>query len=118
MQSRNDQANPRAPLPPGTLGMLILKTLSHGPLHGYAIAQEIKRASRQVLHVEEGSLYPALQKLLLKGWVTAEWVKVGPKREARVYRLTPAGRRQMAEEVSDFTRAVDAIARIIRPSEA
>ena len=85
---------PRASMPAGALVMLILKTLSHGPLHGYAIAQEIKRASREMLHVEEGSLYPALQKMLAKGWVTGEWVKVGPRREARVYRLTAAGRRR------------------------
>ena len=98
--------------------MLILKTLSHGPLHGYAIASEIKRASRQVLHVEEGSLYPALQKILIKGWATAEWVKVGPRREARVYRLTAAGRRQLAAEVSDFTRSMEAIVRILEPREA
>ena len=116
MHRHNETADARAPLPVGTLAMLILKTLSHGPLHGYAIAQEIKRASRQVLHVEEGSLYPALQKMLLKGWVTAEWVKVGPRREARVYRLTPAGRRQLSAEVSDFTRAMEAIARIIQPA--
>ncbi len=106
----------RAPLPPGTLAMLILKTLSHGPLHGYAIAQEIKRASREVLHIEEGSLYPALQKMLRNGWLTAGWVKVGPKREARVYRLTAAGRRQLAAEVSEFTRAMEAIVRVIEPA--
>jgi len=105
-------------MPPGALVMLILKTLTHGPLHGYAIAQEIKRASREVLRVEEGSLYPALQKMLERGWVEGEWVKVGPRREARVYRLTAAGRRQLAAEVSDFTRAMEAIARIIRPNEA
>lgn len=104
-------------MPAGALVMLILKVLSHGPLHGYAIAQEIKRASREVLRVEEGSLYPALQKMLLKGWVTAEWVKVGPKREARVYRLTTAGRHQLAAEVSEFTRSMDAIARIIQRGE-
>jgi PadR family transcriptional regulator, regulatory protein PadR len=102
-------------MPPGTLAMLILKTLSHGPLHGYAIAQEIRRASHAVLRVEEGSLYPALQKMLLKGWLTAEWVKAGPKREARVYRLTPAGRRQLAAEVSGFKRVMEAIGRIIQP---
>ncbi len=106
----------RASLPAGTLVMLVLKVLSYGPLHGYAIAQEIKRVSEDVLRVEEGSLYPALQKMLLRGWVTAEWVKAGPKRQARVYRLTPSGRRQLAAEVSDFTRAVDAIARIIEAS--
>lgn len=103
-------------MPPGTLAMLILKTLTHGPLHGYAIAQEIKRASHEVLQIEEGSLYPALQKMLVKGWVSAEWVKAGPKREARVYRLTRAGRKQLAEEVSGFTRAMAAVVRVIEPA--
>ncbi len=103
-------------MPPGTLVMLILKILSHGPLHGYAIAQEIKRASAEILRVEEGSLYPALQKMLVKGWVTAQWVKAGPRREARVYSLTAAGRRQLASEVSQFTRAMDAIVRVIEPA--
>ena len=103
-------------MPPGTLGMLILKTLSHGPLHGYAIAQEIRRASHEVLQIEEGSLYPALQKMLLKGWVSSEWVKAGPKREARVYHLTPAGRKQLTTEVSGFTRAMEAIVSIIEPA--
>lgn len=118
MQRQKGDPHDKAPLPAGTLVMLILKTLSYGPLHGYAIAQEIKRASREVLHIEEGSLYPALQKALANGWVTAEWVKVGPKREARVYQLTAAGRRKLAVEVSDYTRAMEAIVRIIRPSEA
>ena len=75
---------------PGTLQMLILKTLTRGPLHGYAIAQQIKLTSDDVLQVEEGSLYPALQRMLLKGWVTADWVQAGPKRRARVYRLLTA----------------------------
>ena len=72
--------------------LLILKTLSAGPLHGYGIAQHIKRLSEEVLRIEEGSLYPALQRMLVKGWVTSEWVQAGPKRRARVYRLTPLGR--------------------------
>jgi transcriptional regulator len=118
MQSRPNDSNPRAPLPAGTLAMLVLKVLSHGPLHGYGIAREIRRASQDVLRAEEGSLYPALQKMLLKGWVTSEWVKAGPRREARVYRLTAAGRRQLAVEVSDYTRAMEAIVRIVQPREA
>ena len=101
---------------PGTLQMLILQTLSRGPMHGYAIAQHIKRTSEDQLQVEEGSLYPALQRILLKGWVTAEWVPAGPKRRARVYRLTPAGRRQLAEEVSAFTRVMQATFRVIQPA--
>ena len=116
MQRTDANDEDRAQVPPGTLAMLILTILSHGPLHGYAIAQEITRASREVLHVEEGSLYPALQRMLLRGWVTAEWVKAGPRREARVYRLTSAGRKQLATEVSDFTRAMKAIVRVIEPA--
>lgn len=116
MQRHDTPGDRPASVPPGTLAMLILKTLSHGPLHGYAIAQEIKRASRDVLRIEEGSLYPALQKLLLKGWITGEWVKVGPRREARVYRLTPAGRRQLAAEMSGFRRTMEAIVRVIEPA--
>ena len=101
---------------PGTLQMLILKTLTRGPLHGYAIAQQIKLTSDDILQVEEGSLYPALQRILLKGWVTAAWVPAGPKRRARVYRLTPAGRKQLADEVSAFTRVMDATFRVIQPA--
>jgi transcriptional regulator len=102
-------------IPPGTLDMLVLKTLARfGPLHGYAIAKSIQKASDEVLRVEEGSLYPALQRILMQGWVTAEWVPAGPKRRARVYRLTPAGRKQLASEVSDFTRVMEAIVRVIQ----
>ena len=101
---------------PGTLQMLILKTLTRGPLHGYAIAQQIKLTSDDVLQVEEGSLYPALQRMLLKGWVTADWVQAGPKRRARVYRLTPSGRKQLADEVSAFTRVTQATFRVIQPA--
>ena len=109
-------SNARSSVPPGTLAMLILKTLSHGPLHGYAIAQEIKRVSREVLQVEEGSLYPALQKILIKGWVTAKWVQVGPRRQARLYSLTHEGRKQLEAEVSGFTRVMEAIVRVIEPA--
>ena len=103
-------------IPPGTLHMLILKTLSRGSLHGYAIAQQIKHVSDGILQVEEGSLYPALQRMLVKGWVTAEWVPAGPRRRARVYHLTPLGRRQLEFEVSDFNRVIEAIARVIQPA--
>ena len=106
----------RTEIPPGTLYMLILKTLARGPLHGYAIARQIKLTSDDVLRVEEGSLYPALKRMLAKGWVTAEWVPAGPRRRARVYRLTPAGRKQLATEVSDFTRVMQAIVRVIEPA--
>jgi len=108
---------PRTEIPPGTLEMLILKTLARsGQLHGYGIAKSIQQTSEDVLKVEEGSLYPALQRMLIKGWVTAEWVQAGPKRRARVYRLTPAGRKQLAVEVSQFTRVMEAISRVIQPA--
>ena len=109
-------ASPGGDVLPGTLQMLILKTLTRGPMHGYAIARQIKLTSEDELQVEEGSLYPALQRILLKGWVTAEWVQAGPKRRARVYRLTPAGRKQLAEEVSTFTRVMRATFRVIQPA--
>ena len=109
-------AQMRTDIPPGTLYLLILKTLSAGPLHGYGIAQHIKRLSEEVLRIEEGSLYPALQRMLVKGWVTSEWVQAGPKRRARVYRLTASGRKQLATEVSTFTRAIEAIMRVIQPA--
>src|SRR5712672_1727155 len=89
---------------PGTLDMLILKTLSRGPLHGYGIALSIKRISDDVLTVEEGSLYPALQRLLLQGWVRAEWRKTETKRRARYYTLTAAGRKQLGTEISNFQK--------------
>ena len=108
----------RTEIPPGTLDMLILKTLARcGPMHGYGMAKYIQQVSEEVLRVEEGSLYPALQRMLVKGWVTAEWVQGGPKRRLRVYRLTAAGRKQLAAEVSEFTRVVEAITRVIQPSE-
>ena len=104
-------------IPPGTLEMLILKTLVHfGPMHGYGIAKSILQTSDDVLRVEEGSLYPALQRILRKGWVTAEWVAAGPKRRARVYKLTAEGRRQLAAEVSEYRRVAVAIEKIIQPA--
>lgn len=100
-------------MPPGTLYMLILKTLVRGPMHGYGIAQRIHQLSDEVLHVEEGSLYPALQRMLLKGWVTAEWRPSENNRRARYYELTAAGRRQLALERSTFQRVVNAITRVL-----
>ena len=91
-------------LPPGTLVMLVLRVLRAGPLHGYAIAQRIHQLSREELQVEEGSLYPALQKLLVKGWVKAEWAVSDSGRNVRVYRLTPAGRKQLDVELSEFLK--------------
>jgi PadR family transcriptional regulator PadR len=111
-----DNKEERTEIPPGTLYMLILQTLARGPLHGYGIAQQIKRTSDDVLRVEEGSLYPALQRMLAKRWVTAEWVSAGPKRRARVYSLTPAGQKQLDIEVADFSRAMTAVTRVIQPA--
>jgi len=97
--------------------MLILKTLKRfGPAHGYAIAKSILQISDDVLRVEEGSLYPALQRILLKGWVTAEWVPAGPKRRNRVYSLTPDGRKQLTAEISQYRRISEAIDRVIQPA--
>ncbi len=103
---------------PGTLELLILKTLERHrePLHGYGIARHIQRVSDDVLQVEEGSLYPALQRLAVKGWVVAEWGVSDNNRRARLYRLTPAGRKQLAEEVADFERLLEAILRVVRPA--
>ena len=96
-------------LPPGTLIMLVLRVLKTQPLHGYAIAQRIHLLSREELRVEEGSLYPALQKLLLKGWVKAEWRASDSGRQVREYRITPSGRRQLAAEMAEYRRMANAI---------
>jgi transcriptional regulator len=97
--------------------MLILKTLIRmGPLHGYGIAQNIQQTSGDVLRVEEGSLYPALQRMLIKGWVVAEWKQSENNRRARFYRLTPVGRKQLAAELAEFERVMGAIARVIQPA--
>ena len=102
----------------GTLDLLILKTLSLGTLHGYAIALHIKRLSREALRVEEGSLYPALQRMQVKGWIASEWKKSPTGRRARYYKLTTAGRRQLEQEASEFERSVAAIARVLRQAES
>jgi transcriptional regulator len=104
----------RPDLLPGTLDMLILKTLTRAPLHGYGIAQAIKQLSDDVLTVEEGSLYPALQRLLLKGWVKAEWKITETNRRARYYTLTASGRKQLSAEVSDFQMMIAAINRVLQ----
>jgi PadR family transcriptional regulator PadR len=96
-------------LPPGTLVMLVLRVLQGEPLHGYAIAQRIHQLSREELQVEEGSLYPALQKLLVKGWVKAEWAMSDTGRQVRVYRLTSSGRKQLEIELAEFRRTTRAI---------
>jgi PadR family transcriptional regulator, regulatory protein PadR len=96
-------------LPPGTLSMLILRVLASQPLHGYAIAQRIAQLSGEELSVEEGSLYPALQKLLLKGWVKASPTVSETGRAVRAYRLTPAGRKQLETERANYRRLTQAI---------
>jgi transcriptional regulator len=98
---------------PGTLGMLVLRVLQPGPLHGYAIAQRIHQLSNDVLQVEEGSLYPALQRMLLKGWVRAEWGISETNRKVRFYRMTAAGRKQLQLEMSDFDRVLQGIAAVL-----
>jgi len=104
----------RDEIPPGTLYLLILKTLARsGQLHGYEIANSIQRISDDILQVEEGSLYPALQRMLIKGWVTAQWGVTAENRRARYYTLTAAGRKQLSVELSQFERVIGAITRII-----
>jgi PadR family transcriptional regulator, regulatory protein PadR len=103
----------RRDLPLGTLDMLILRTLTLGSLHGYAIAQHIARLSDGVLRVEQGSLYPALERLLNKGWVTVEWAETPTKRQARYYTITRSGRSRLKERVSDYDRVAAAIARVM-----
>jgi transcriptional regulator len=106
----------RNELLPGTLDMLILKTLSRGTLHGYGIARHIRQMSDEVLQVEEGSLYPALQRLQVKGWVESAWQTSPKNRRARYYCLTPAGKRQLQAEESAIEQSVSAIARVMRPA--
>src|SRR5579859_966338 len=109
---RNMRAKPD--LLPGTLDLLILTTLTRAPMHGYGIAQSIKQFSEDVLRVEEGSLYPALQRLLLQGWVRAEWKKTETNRRARFYTLTAAGRKQLGIELSEFEQMIAAIGRVLQ----
>lgn len=101
-------------VPPGTLVMLVLRVLQSGSLHGYAIAQRIHTITNDVLQVEEGSLYPALQRILLKGWAKAEWGTSETNRRVRFYRLTPAGKAQLASEMDDYERINAAIRAVLR----
>jgi len=104
-------------IPPGTLDMLVLQTLRRlGELHGFEIAEAIGRTSADVLRVEEGSLYPALQRMLVQGWITGEWGKTSENRRARYYRLTAAGRKQLERELESYRRVSVAIARILQPA--
>ena len=108
----------RDEIPPGTLYMLVMRTLArHGELHGYEISNAIQQISGDVLQVEEGSLYPALARMLVKGWVAAEWGISENNRKARYYRLTPAGRSQLTHEMSKWERVVRAVNQVLRPAE-
>ena len=98
---------------PGTLDMLVLRTLTHGHMHGYAIAQIIQQISDDVLQVEEGSLYPALQRLELNGWIEGEWGMSANNRRARFYKLTPLGRKQLTTETQRYKQMTGAIARVM-----
>ena len=111
-------AKQRSDLLPGTLDLLILRTLGLGSLHGYGIAQHIQRLSDDVLRVEEGSLYPALQRLELKGWVKSAWRLTPTKRRARYYDLTRAGVTQIQSEVKNFDRVIEAVRRVLNPEVA
>ena len=105
----------RDEIPPGTLHLLILKTLAKSDeMHGFEIAEAIETQSGEVLTVEEGSLYPALQRLLLKGWVTAEWGTTAGNRRARYYQITKSGRKQLDADLAQFERITGAIVRVLQ----
>ncbi len=106
--------NDSSPLLPGTLFLLILKSLARGPLHGYAIAKHIKHASDNDFEIEDGSLYPALNRMLVKGWLAAEWGTSENNRKARFYRLTPEGRKQLRAETKGFEKLVRSIQLVMR----
>src|SRR6476620_12453491 len=110
------RSDSRADLLHGTLDMLILRTLQWGPQHGYAIGQTIRAQSSEVLQVEAGSLYPALQRLSKKGWVTAKWGQTDANQRAKFYRLTPEGKKQLIREESRWTELVNAIGRVMKPA--
>ena len=111
-----DKNTTKSELLPGTLDMLILQTLRRGPLHGYGIAQHIQQVSDEVLQVEEGSLYPALQRMRQKGWIRAEWRQSPNNQRARYYTITAAGRRQLGVRESGFAALMAAINRVMRPA--
>jgi len=103
---------------PGALEMMILRTLKRQPLHGYALAQQIKRTSNDLLQIEEGSLYPALQRLLKEELVKAEWATSSTKRRVRIYKVTAAGAKHLEREVSRFNRMLDGITRVLARGES
>jgi transcriptional regulator len=110
--------NERRDLFPGALEMMVLQTLRRGPLHGYAIAQTIRQTSGDLLRIEEGTLYPALQRLLREGWVDAGWGVSSRNRKVRIYRITAAGRKQLERERAAFDRMHAGISRVMRPAES
>src|SRR5262245_52311153 len=112
MEQMKERVTPE--LLPGTLYMLVLRTLRKGPMHGYAIAKRVKEASGESLIIEDGSLYPALNRMLVKGWLEAEWGISENNRKARFYRLTAEGRKQLARETKQFEKLVMAIQRVLR----
>jgi len=112
MAGRNEDS--RNALLPGILDMLVLRTLTLGPLHGYGIARHIEQTSGDRLRIEEGSLYPALQRLLVRGWVTSRWETSSTSRRARFYELTVAGRRQLEQDVSAYDQMVAAVAAVMQ----
>jgi len=103
---------------PGALEIMILRTLKRQPLHGYALVQHIKRASDDLLQIEEGSLYPALQRLLKDKLLSAEWSVSSTNRRVRVYKLTPAGKKHLEHEVSKFERMLDGVTRVLAPAKS
>jgi transcriptional regulator len=106
----------RRDLLPGLLDLLILKSVSAQPMHGYAIAQYLQTVTREVIQVQEGSLYPALQRMRQKGWIKAEWRMTPNNQRARYYEITAAGRKQLGEEQKGFAELVDAVQRVLRPA--
>ena len=116
--ARREPYRDRIEILQGTLDMLILRTLQWGPQHGHGIGQAIRARSEDALQVEHGSLYPALHRLEREGWLASEWKTSEANRRAKYYRLTPAGKRQLAKEQSNWEETVRTIARIMRPEEA
>ena len=103
---------------PGALEIMVLQALRREPLHGYALAQLIRRTSGDLLQIEEGSLYPALQRMLKAKWVTAAWGVSATSRPVRIYKITAAGRKQLEHEVASFERMIEGIGRVLRPSQS
>ena len=118
MTLHSNRPDSRTALLHGTLDMLILRTLQWGPQHGYAIGQAIRTQSSGVLQVEAGSLYPALQRLAEKGWVTGKWGQTEANQRAKFYRLTPEGKKQLVREQSRWAELVDAISNVLKPAIA